>query len=75
MKVIIELDEDEAKTLLMGKSALRALTEIRSALQIRKVSKETEPEGQQPDPFTIDDLTEIVLHHGIDINLITSEPY
>lgn len=75
MKVIIELDEDEAKTLLMGKSALRALTEIRSALQIRKVSKETEPEGQQPDPFTIDDLTEIVLYHGIDINLITSEPY
>ena len=76
MKFTIETeDEKEVKIMLMGEQALKCLTEIRAALYIRKMSKETDLEEQQPDPFTIDDLTDIVLHHGIDINMITSTPY
>lgn len=76
MKFTIQTeDEKEVKIMLMGEQALNCLTEIRAALYIRKVAKETDLEEQQPDPFTIDDLTDIVLHHGIDINMITSTPY
>lgn len=76
MKFTIETDDEkEVRKILIGEQALRCLTEIRAALYIRKMSKETDLEDQQPDPFTIDDLTEIVVHHGIDINMIISEPY